>query len=49
MGKSFGPQADRLSRRRDRYRTPERNATRQGLAEPGSHRGFCARLSDCAG
>ena len=26
MGKSFGPKADRLSRHRDRYRTPERNA-----------------------
>ena len=30
MGQSFGPQADSLSRHRDRYRAPERNF---GLAE----------------
>ena len=32
MGLSLGPQADSLSRHRDRYRAPERNV---GLAESG--------------
>ena len=32
MGKSIGPQADSLSRHRDRYGAPERNV---GLAESG--------------
>ena len=32
MGQSFSPQADSLSRHRDRYRAPERNV---GLAESG--------------
>ena len=32
MGQSFGPQADSLSRHRDRYGAPERNF---GLAESG--------------
>ena len=49
MWQSFGPQADSLSRHRDRYGAPERNF---GLAESGpigvyieaSARGFCARL-----
>jgi hypothetical protein len=33
MFQSFGPQADSLSRHRDRYGAPERNV---GLAESGS-------------
>ena len=47
MGQSFCPQADSLSRHRDRYSAPERNV---GFARKAVRtEAFCARLSGCAG